>query len=113
MPRIGEYKERVVILTRSLATIDSQGEEVESWPDPSAGTGEHWARWESPTGFETVDETRRSEVTANLRFRNKVTLAAVDHVRLKETSQEYAVVGVWLERGESGQWQTVCSVASV
>lgn len=110
MPRIGEYRDRVVILTRSLAAADDTGEEVESWAEPDPGTGEHWARLEAPAGGETMDANRQSYRTMTLRFRHVVPLEAVDRVRLKETGDEFGVTGVHKERSESGGWQTVCSL---
>lgn len=109
MAKIGEYRDRVVILTRTLAAADATGEEVESWPDPAAGTGEHWAKLEGPAAGETLDETRQSYQTITLRFRHEVTLAPVDMVRLKDQDTDWTVTAVWQERNESGGWCTVCN----
>lgn len=112
MPRTGagEYRERVVILTRVLAAADATGEEVESWPDPAEGEGEHWAKIEAPGSGETLDANRQSYTTMVLRFRHLVTLEAVDRVRLKATGAEYGVTGIHRERTAAGGWQTVCSL---
>lgn len=109
--RGGDYRTRVVILTRTLATSDETGEEVESWPDPAAGAGEAWAKIEATAGGETATDPRYSYRTLTLRFREAVTLAAVDKVRLKDTGDEYIVTGVWTERKAAGNGtQTVCSI---
>jgi hypothetical protein len=107
------YPDRVVILTRALAAAStgSLGERVESWPDPAAGTGEHWCRIESPGGGEQPTAVRQSTAALRLRFRHVVALAAVDRVRVKETEDVYAVVGVWRERAEHGGWVTVCDLS--
>lgn len=105
------YPERVVILTRTLAAADATGEEVQSFPDPDPGTGEHWARIETASGGETLDAPRYSYTSRTLRFRHEVPLTAVDMVRLKDTGAECIVSGVWRERKKDGWgWQTVCTI---
>ncbi|AMV23420.1 Phage head-tail joining protein [Gemmata sp. SH-PL17] len=111
MPRIGEYRDKIAILSRVLAAPDEDGEPVESWPDPRPAQ-EHWARIEAPSGDESNQTPRGSDNSAVLRFRHLVKLAAVDRVRIKETGDVYAVVGIWRERAESGGWQTVCALAA-
>jgi head-tail adaptor len=110
MPLIGEYRDRVWILPRQLATADGTGEEVESWPEPGDGSGKHWARIESPVGGETLDATRQSYQTKALRFRHEVALEAVDRIQIVETGVDYAVTGIHRERSECGGWQTVCTL---
>lgn len=109
--RAGLYVERVIILTRSLAAADGVGEEVESWPDPTAGTNEHWAAIDGITGSESVDTLRQSARTITLRFRTEVTLEAVDMIRMKATEEDFTVTGVWRERRKDGPgFQTVCTM---
>src|SRR5262245_27980087 len=92
----GEYRERVVILTRELATADAVGEEVESWPTPQPlGTGEHYAKFPAAGGAETADAPRGSYGTLTMRFRHEVPLTAVDKIRLKADARVFSVVGVW------------------
>ena len=106
----GGYKDRVVILTRTLASADGSGEEVESWPDPAPGTGTHFANIEQPASGETADANRQSFNTFRIRFRHAVALEAVDRVRIKDTGNEYAITGVTRERAPWGGWQTVATV---
>jgi head-tail adaptor len=108
----GEYRERVVILTRETASADATGEEVESWPTPQPlGTDEHWARFEGVGGGETTDAPRQSYGTLTLRFRNAVTVTAVDRIRSKEDGRVFAIGSVHRERAPWGGWQTVCVLA--
>lgn len=110
--RGGDYRTRVVILARALATADTTGEEVESWPDPDPGTGEAWAKIDATAGAETTDQPRYAYRTLTLRFREVVTLAAIDKVRFKDTGDEYTVTGVWTERRAEGNGsQTVCTLS--
>lgn len=107
----GEYRERVVILTRELASPDATGEEAESWPTPQPlGTGEHWAKFDGAGAGETADAPRQSFGTVALRFRHAVTLKAVDRVRLKEDGRVFVVAGVRRERAPWGGWQTACEL---
>lgn len=104
------YPDRIAILPRVLASPDAPGEEVASWPDPDP-VQEHWARIESPTGTETGDPPAGSSQTMILRFRHVVTVATVDHVRLKDISTEYAVLGAWRERcTDAPGFQTVALI---
>lgn len=103
----GGYTDKVTILTRSLAAAATNGEEVESWPDPAAGTGQHYAKIEGPAAGETADATRAAFATLTVRFRHEVTITAVDHFRLNDGLAEYAVTGVRRERAPWGGWQTV------
>lgn len=105
------YTERIVVLARTLAAADGVGEEVESWPDPDAGTNEHWAAIEASGGGESTDAPRQSYRTRTLRFRHEITLAAVDKVRFKATDEDWIVTGVWSEPKVDGWgFQTVCTV---
>lgn len=111
MPGVGEYRDWVTVLPRSLAAVDGLGEEVESWPDPPAAGNTHAAKLEAPGGSEAVAAPdRQSAVALRVRFRHQVTLAAVDHVKLVETGEEFAVAGVWRERAGATGWQTVCNI---
>ncbi|HEY1191938.1 MAG TPA: hypothetical protein VGE74_30185 [Gemmata sp.] len=105
------YPDRIAILPRVLAAPDAPGEEVPSWPDPDPAQ-EHWARIEAPSGSETGDPPAGSSQSMVLRFRHVVTVAAVDHVRLKDTGDEFAVLGVWRERVTDGGrgFQTVALI---
>lgn len=107
---MGSFRDKVIILTRVLATADGTGEQVESWPDPAAGTNEHWASIESPGSGELLNPVRESFATYTVRFRHQVTLTAVDKVRVKEWDEDFQVSGVRRERGEDGRWQTVCTL---
>lgn len=106
-----QYRDRVAILPRVLASADATGEQVESWPDPNPAQ-EHWAEIETPNGSEASDTPKQSNNALRLRFRHLVTLAAVDRVRLKESDDVWCVVGLWRERSECGGWQTVALLAS-
>lgn len=113
MPGVGEYRDRVTVLTRSLAAADSFGEQAESWPDPAAGTGKYWCRFEAPAGGEDPNVPRQSTNAGILRFRGVATIEAVDRVRIEATGEVYAVSGVWTERAEHGGRQTVCSLTGL
>lgn len=109
---IGAYRDWAVILPRVLAAADGTGEEVESWPDPPADPTSHAAQIEGPGGGEQVGPPRQSFDGLRLRFRCVVDLAAVDRVKLQETDDVYAVVGVWRDRAKEGRgWQTVADLA--
>lgn len=97
----GQYREAIVILTRSTAAADGTGEEVESWPEPAAGTPVSWAAIEGVGGSETSDPTRHAAGSITLRFRDGATIAAVDRFRVKATSETYRVTGVWKQRDET------------
>jgi head-tail adaptor len=108
---IGSYRDRVRILTRSLAAADGMGEEVESWPDPGAGNNEHWCRREQPAGGEAPQVPRQLTANLTIRFRKVVTIAAVDRVIVLPEGDVYAVVGTWRERAEDGGWQTLAALS--
>lgn len=113
MPGVGEYRDRVTVLTRSLAPADSFGQEVESWPVPTGGAGRYWAKIEAPAGGEDPNTPRRATAAATLRFRGAAVIEAVDRVRIEATGEVYAVAGVWHERAEHGGRQTVCSLTGI
>ena len=106
----GGYTERVVILRRTLAAADGTGEQIESWAEPEAGSGVHFAKVEASASSESLDANRQSATTRTLRFRHAVTLDAVDRVRLKASGEEYAVTGVHSEAAPWGGTQTVCTL---
>lgn len=109
MPSIGDYREWVTILPRTLAAPDATGEEVESWPDPPADTTRHAARFEVSAGGETAQAQRQTFNTFTIRFRGEVPLSAVDRVSIE--GEVYTVTAVWSERSEIGRgWQTLASL---
>lgn len=110
MPKVGDYRTFVSRYPRTLAAADATGEEVESWAAANP-VEQHWAMIEAPAAGETANAPRASFQTMRLRFRHEITLEAVDHVKIEDTSDEFAVTGVWRERSECGGWQTVCSLA--
>lgn len=112
MTNIGGYRDWAVVLRAVLAAADSTGEEVVDWPDPPADPTEHAAKLESPTGAETGTNPRYSYPAGTLRFRCLVPVDAVDQIRIVETGNVYAVVGVWQERSrDGGGLQTVCALS--
>ncbi len=110
MPKIGEYTASVSRYPRALAAADATGEEVETWAAASP-VQKHWAMIEAAGGSESTAVPRASGDAMRLRFRHLITLAAIDHVVIEETGDEYAVTGIWRERSECGGWQTVCSIS--
>lgn len=111
MPALGEYRDRVRILTRSLAAADGFGERVESWPEVTDGTADRWAIIEAPTGGEAPATPRQGTADMQVRFRAVAAIEAVDRLKILATGDVYAVVGVWRERAEDGGWQTVVSLS--
>jgi hypothetical protein len=104
------YPDLIEILPRALAAAALDGEEVASWPDPTPPQ-RHWARIESASGSNGGAAPASSGGGLALRFRHRVTVAAFDRVRVKETGDVYGVTGLWTERAEDGGWQTVCTLA--
>lgn len=106
---LGTYRDRVRVFTRTLATAGASGEEVESWTDPGAGVNEYWGRFEGQDGSEQLDPPSQSWVVQRFRFRGVPSpLASIDRLYFKAFDQVYSIIGVWQERAENGQWQTVC-----
>lgn len=105
---LGTYRDRVRVFTRTLATAGASGEEVESWTDPGAGVNEYWGRFEGQDGSEQLDPPSQSWVVQRFRFRGRATVASTDQLYFKATGLTYTLIGVWEERAENGQWQTVC-----
>lgn len=108
---IGSYRDRVRLLARTLAAPNGQGERIESWPDPGVGVSEYWCRLESPNGGEEPAPLRQSTADCLCRFRNEVSIEAVDRVAVLPGGAVYAVVGVWTERAEHGGRQTVIALS--
>jgi head-tail adaptor len=100
MPRksaTGDYRQRVVILARVLAAQGANGEEVESWPDPTPGTNEYQAAEESLTGGETIVQGLR-QATGGKRLRIKgrfIAVNAYDRIKVKATGEYFAVTGMY------------------
>jgi hypothetical protein len=110
MPRtpLATYRDRVRVFARTLAAAGASGEQVESWPDPGNGVSEYWGRVERPDGSEQLEPPSQSWVVQQFRFRGRATVASTDRLYLKATGLTYSIIGVWEDRAENGQWQTVC-----
>lgn len=99
----GRYNVRVVVLTVSRAAQATNGEEVESWPDPAARTNEYWAAVEALSGGEQIIQGLRNS-TGGMRLRirgESIPVTASDRVRKKATGETFAVTGMWRNDGET------------
>ena len=106
MPALGQYRYRIVILSRVLAAKNASGEEVESWPDPPSGLNEYWAARDTQTAGETITQGLR-QTTGSMKLRIKspgtqgLPIYETDRLRLKTTGVVYAIAGVTREPGET------------
>ena len=96
--RTGDYRLRILVLSRVLANPDATGEQQESWPDPPAGRGVYFASREGLTGGETIAQAvRQTTGTQKLRVRGRnLPIYATDRVRatVGQITSTYHVTGV-------------------
>jgi head-tail adaptor len=92
----GRYRKRIVILTVSRAAKGDNGEEIESWPEPEAGTNTYSAAVESFGANEVIGQgTNHATGTKRLRIRGRAIAVTVsDQVRDKVTGEVFHITGV-------------------
>lgn len=99
----GLYNLRVVILARVLAVQGANAEQVESWPEPMAGTNEYFACRDNLNAGETITQgIRQSTGTMKLRIKGRsISVNAYDRIKKKATGEVFAITGVSREDADT------------
>lgn len=108
---IGRHIQRITVLSRTLAAADGFGEEVESWPDPPAGTGRYWAAFAPAVSPDSRDNgLRQSGGAATARVQGLAVVTSADRVRDEGSGTVYAIDSVYFDRAA---WETVLTLSAV
>jgi head-tail adaptor len=101
--KTGDYNLRVVVQRRSVGAKQSNGEDLETWPDPDAGTNEYFAAREAlNAGEEILQGIRNSTGTMKLRVKGRaIPLDARDRVKVKHTGEVFEITGVVRDGAET------------
>lgn len=100
---IGKHRHRVIVCKRTLTANGDNGEDVESWPEPTPGEQEYWSALDSLTPGETIAQGLRQTLDGRrLRLRGRnLPVAAVDRLRMKATGTLYSITAVAFEEVET------------
>lgn len=101
--KTGEFNLRVVILRRVVGAKQPNGEDLETWPDPDAGTNEYFAARESlSAGEDIIQGIRNSTGTMKLRIKGRsIPLDARDRVKVKHTGEVFEITGLSRDGAET------------
>lgn len=103
MARTGDYSLRVVILRRTLATQGANGEEAETWPEPTRPANEYFAARDNLTAGETITQgVKQSLGTMKLRIKGRaIAVSAADRLKKKFTGELFDITGVFREEADT------------
>lgn len=101
--KTGEFNLRVVILRRVVGAKQSNGEDLETWPDPTAGTNEYYAARETLTAGETIVQgIRNSTGMMKLRIKGRaISASALDRLKVKSTGETFEITGLTRDGAET------------
>lgn len=92
---IGRRRWRITLCRRQLASPSANGEEVESWPDPTQGENDWWASLDGLTAGESIAQGIRQTTEAiRLRLPRQFPGEAIDRVRNRATGLMYSITSV-------------------
>lgn len=103
MAKTGRFDLRIVRLARVLAAQSANGEEVESFPDPTPGSEEYFASREALSGGEQIVQGLRQSMGAmKLRIKGRaIAFDAFDRVKVKHTGEVFAVTSLYRDRADT------------
>ncbi len=108
----GQYRWRLVILTRAIGAKGANAEDAETWPDPAPGTNEYQAARDNFTAGEVIIQGLRQS-TGSMKFRIKggsIAVTAADRVRIKTSGELFNVTAV---SRDEGTYETILTLERV